>query len=110
MEAAELSSWAEGFPARPPLWGQDREEQRAGPWPHCDPGAPAHGIKATVLTHIQILPETSEQSPILVAPGLPRDQHALGKLKQSDSRAPFLSTESEYLRETPQSDVFQPHS
>lgn len=61
------------------------------------------------LTHIQILPETSEQSPIPVAPGLPRDLHALGKLKQTDSQAPFLSTESEYLWETPHSDVFQPH-
>lgn len=28
MEAAELSSRAGGFPARPPLWGQDREAQR----------------------------------------------------------------------------------
>lgn len=62
MEAAELSSWAEGFSAGPPS---------VGPGQHCDPGAAAHGIKATVLTRIQILPETSEQSPILVAPGLP---------------------------------------
>lgn len=34
-----------------------------------------------MLTHIQILPETSEQSPILVAPSLPSGQHALGQLK-----------------------------
>lgn len=59
-------------------------------------------------THPAFSSETVGQSPILAAPCMPGNPHPLGKLNQSDSQAPSLPTESEYLWETHNPMVFQP--
>ena len=77
MEAAELSSWAEGLSSRIPTVEPEGQAEGPGPW---------QSTVTQVLQRIgdqshraDIYPnctsETTEQSPILVTPSLSEDQN-----------------------------------